>query len=165
MQEIKYIPIGDLSLHPDNPRFIKDDQFEVLCKSIKANPDYFEARPILCNPAMVIFAGNMRYRAAKEIGLEKVPVAVMDISEEKQRELMIRDNVNNGNWDTEALANNWPIDKLEDWGFEFPPEMDMRPNTKYHIIIKCNSEIDQESIFKDFSNKGYDVKKKTVKIK
>ena len=87
MQKIEYVAIEKLKSHPNNPRLIKDNQFKVLCESIKNNPDYFETRPILCNKDMVIFAGNQRFSAAKEIGLKEVPCCIMDISEERQKEL------------------------------------------------------------------------------
>ncbi len=93
MQKIDYIPIDKLKTHPQNPRLIKDDNFKKLCASIKANPDYFETRPILANGEGVIFAGNMRFLAAKEIGMKEVPVAIMNISPERQREIMMRDNI------------------------------------------------------------------------
>lgn len=118
MQKIQYLPLESLKLHPDNPRTIKDDQFKKLCKSIKDNADYFETRPILCNKDMVIFAGNMRWRAAKEVGMKEVPVAVMDIPEERQREIMIRDNHENGIWDFDQLSKMFDFNELVDWGFD-----------------------------------------------
>ena len=118
MQKINYIAIDKLKSHPDNPRLIKGPQFEILCKSLEDNPDYFETRPILCNKEYVVFAGNMRLRAAKEIGLKEVPVAIMDISEERQRELMIRDNVQNGEWEMDVLANVFDDQELIDWGID-----------------------------------------------
>lgn len=105
MQEIKYLPTGDLKLDPNNPRFIKDEDFEKLCDSIKKNPKYFEVRPILCTPDMVIFAGNMRWHAAKHLGKEQVPVAIMNITKAERDELMLRDNIQNGQWDWDKLAN------------------------------------------------------------
>ncbi|HEX5429872.1 MAG TPA: DNA modification methylase [Patescibacteria group bacterium] len=117
MQEIKYVPIDSIKLHPDNPRLIKDNQFKLLCESIRKNPDYFETRPILINGHGIIFAGNMRWRAAKEIGLTAVPVAMLDISEERQQELMLRDNIQNGEWDTDMLASFDP-ELLKSVGFE-----------------------------------------------
>jgi DNA modification methylase len=118
MQEIKYIDINLLKSHPNNPRVIKDRQFKVLCESIEKNKDYFEARPILCNKDMVIFAGNMRYRAAQKIGLKEVPVAIMDIPEERQKEIMIRDNRSNGEFNFDVLANNFDVNELMKLGFE-----------------------------------------------
>jgi DNA modification methylase len=118
MQEIKYININEIKPDTNNPRLIKDDQFKKLCKSIKENREYFETRPILCDKNMVIFAGNMRYKAAKELGLKEVPVSIFDISEEKRNELMIRDNVSNGEWDFDILANQFEVKELEEFGLE-----------------------------------------------
>jgi hypothetical protein len=117
-QKIKYVSIESLTPDEANPRLIRDRQFQVLCESIKKNPDYFEARPILCNAEMKIFAGHMRWLAAKEIGMAEVPVAVMDIPKKRQKELMLRDNVSNGAWDWEKLANNFEIDELTGVGFD-----------------------------------------------
>jgi len=117
MQQISYLPTEQLKLHPQNPRRIDEKQMQILCDSIKANPDYFETRPILCNKDMVVFAGNMRLLAAQRLALKEVPVAVMDISEERQRELMIRDNRSNGLWDFDLLGNNFDVDNLLKWGF------------------------------------------------
>ena len=101
---IEHINPNLLSEHPDNPRTIKTGKFKDLCESIKRNPDYFEARPILATPNNVIFAGTMRWRAAKEIGMATVPVVVMDISEERQKEIMVRDNQSSGEWDIQKLS-------------------------------------------------------------
>ena len=111
-----YMPTAKMKLHPSNPRFIKDRDFDILCQSIQNNPDFFEARPLLCTPDLVVFAGNMRLRAAKALKLKYVPVIIMDVDEERQRELMIRDNVNNGQWDTDALAAMFEIPELAAWG-------------------------------------------------
>jgi len=116
MQKITYLSVEKLKSHPKNPRLIKDDQFKRLCESLRNNRDYFETRPILVNKDMVIFAGNQRFRAAKEIGLAEVPVAVMDIPEARQTELMMRDNRENGDWDWKKLAEFDP-DLLAAVGF------------------------------------------------
>lgn len=118
MQKIEYIKVGILKPHPENPRIIKDRQFQILCDSIRKHKSYFETRPILANKDMVVFAGNMRLRAAIEVGLEEVPVAIMDISEADQRELMIRDNRQNGEWDLSLLAATYENDELLAMGFE-----------------------------------------------
>lgn len=118
MQKIEYIKVGLLKPHPQNPRIIKDRQFEILCESIKKHKTYFETRPILANKEMIVFAGNMRLKAAIEIGLEEVPVAIMDIPEEEQRDLMIRDNRQNGEWDLGLLAATYDNEELLAMGFE-----------------------------------------------
>jgi DNA modification methylase len=98
MQKIQYLPVRQLKTNPLNPRRINKRQLGILCESIKNNSDYFETRPILCNKDFVVFAGNSRLLAARKLGLKVVPVSVMDIPEKRQRELMLRDNVQNGEW-------------------------------------------------------------------
>ena len=117
MQKIEYIDTNLLKLNPDNPRLINDEQFKILCKSIQDNLDYFETRPILCNKDLLVFAGNMRMRAAIEIGLKQVPVCIMDISEERQKEILIRDNIQNGEWQWGKLSE-WDEVKLKEWGLD-----------------------------------------------
>lgn len=118
MIEIKYIDTGLLHLLERNPRKIDAEQFEILKKSLADNPEYFQVRPILATPDLVVFAGNMRLRAAIALKLDQVPVAIMDISPEKQRELMIRDNVQNGVWDIDVLSADFDLPELESYGYD-----------------------------------------------
>jgi len=116
MLKPEYIPVGNLKANPQNPRVIKGDAFKRLCASIKEDPAYFEARPILVNKDMVIFAGNQRYRAAVEIGMKEVPVIVMD-NPELEAKRMLRDNISAGDWDMDILANDFDADFLREVGF------------------------------------------------
>jgi len=86
-----------------------------------------DIRPIVVNDDMIVLGGNMRLKACKEAGLSEVPVIkVDDLTEEQQREFIIKDNVGFGEWDWDLLANEWDTDLLEDWGLEldFNPEDD-----------------------------------------
>ena len=118
----EYLPLSELVKLENNPRTIKKADFEKLKESIKSNPDYFEARPIICSDRTgknVILGGNQRYEAAKALGLVEVPVIVLHgLDEAREREIVIRDNVNNGDWDFDILANEWDESELEDWGVE-----------------------------------------------
>lgn len=116
MIEIKYIHTNLLQTHDRNPRKIEGGQFEILKKSVKDNPEYFQVRPILATPDLVVFAGNMRLLAARDLGLDQVPVAILDVPPAKQRELMIRDNVQNGKWDVDILGADFGIEELQAWG-------------------------------------------------
>ena len=91
---VEYKPLDELCHLERNPRKISKENMEKLVKSIKANPDYFEARPIICSDRtgkLVIIAGNQRLRAAKTAGLSEVPVVVLHgLSEERERLKMAR---------------------------------------------------------------------------
>lgn len=119
-EQIKYRKLEDLHKLEGNPRTITGSDFDRLCTSLKDNPDYFEARPLILSDRtgeLVILAGNQRYEAAKTIGLTEVPTFLIHgLTEEREREIIIRDNVNNGQWDMDALANEWDQEQLADWG-------------------------------------------------
>ena len=111
--------ISAIKRNPNNPRILKDDKFVKLTQSIKDFPQMLEIRPIVVNDDMVVLGGNMRLKACKEAGLKEVPVIkVNDLTEEQQREFIIKDNVGFGEWDWDLLANEWDTDLLEDWGLE-----------------------------------------------
>ena len=112
--------INVVKLNPNNPRIIKDDKFKKLVQSIKDFPEMLNIRPIVVNKDMIILGGNMRYKACKEAGLKEVPIIITDLTEEKQREFLIKDNTSGGEWDWEVLANEWDVEELESWGLDVP---------------------------------------------
>jgi DNA modification methylase len=112
--------INAVKLNPNNPRIIKDDKFKKLVQSIKDFPEMLNIRPIVVNKDMIILGGNMRFKACKEAGLKEVPIIITDLTEEKQREFLIKDNTSGGEWDWEVLANQWDVEELESWGLDVP---------------------------------------------
>jgi hypothetical protein len=122
------VKISEVKLNPNNPRLIKDDKFKKLVQSIKDFPEMLDIRPIVVNSDMVILGGNMRFKACKEAGLKEVPIIVADnLTEEQQREFLIKDNTSGGEWDWDLLANEWDAEQLNDWGLEVwqaPAEID-----------------------------------------
>jgi DNA modification methylase len=118
MQIIKY-PINSIKGNPNNPRLIKDDKFEKLVKSIKEFPEMLHLRPIVVNDDMIVLGWNMRLKACREAGLTEVPVIkASDLTEEQQKEFIIKDNVSGGEWDWDILANEWDKEELEEWGLD-----------------------------------------------
>ena len=114
------LPISKVRPNSDNPRYIKDEKFKKLVQSIKEFPEMMPVRPIVVNKEMVVLGGNMRLKAMQEAGLDKVWVEVVDWSEEKQREFIIKDNVGFGEWDWDELANTWDSVELDRWGLDVP---------------------------------------------
>ena len=112
------VKLSEVKLNPNNPRLIKDDKFKKLVQSIKEFPEMLNIRPIVVNSDMVILGGNMRYKACKEAGLKEVPVIITNLSEDKQREFLIKDNTSGGEWDWEVLANEWDAEQLDAWGLD-----------------------------------------------
>lgn len=118
---IQSVKISEIKANPNNPRLIKDDKFKKLVKSIQEFPQMLELRPIVVNDDMIVLGGNMRLKACKEAGLKEVPIIkASDLTDEQQREFIIKDNVGFGEWDWDQLANEWDADKLDDWGLNVP---------------------------------------------
>jgi ParB-like chromosome segregation protein Spo0J len=115
----EFILINKVKANPNNPRIIKDDKFEKLVKSIKEFPKMLELRPIVVNEDMIVLGGNMRLKACKEAGLKEIPIIkASELTEEQQKEFIIKDNVGFGEWDWDNLANQWDENKLTDWGLD-----------------------------------------------
>ena len=113
--------ITKVKSNPNNPRLIKDDKFHKLVNSIKEFPKMLEIRPIVVNDDMIVLGGNMRLKACKEAGLKEVPVIkASDLTEDEQRQFIIKDNVSGGEWDWDIIANEWDVEQLEDWGLDLP---------------------------------------------
>ena len=113
-------PIGSIKPHPNNPRIIKDGKFELLKKSLTDFPEMMETRPIVVNLENFILGGNMRYRAALDLGFKLLPCVKVDWTEERQREFIIKDNSGFGTWDFDLLANEWDAEELKEWGIDIP---------------------------------------------
>jgi DNA modification methylase len=115
------VKINEVKSNPNNPRIIKDDKFKKLVASIKELPQMLELRPIVVNEDMVVLGGNMRLKACKEAGLKEIPIIkASELNEEQQRAFIIKDNVGFGEWDWDALANEWDAEQLEEWGLDVP---------------------------------------------
>jgi DNA modification methylase len=119
--KIDKVNISTVKANPNNPRVIKDDKFRKLVQSIKDFPEMLEIRPIVVNQDMIVLGGNMRLKACKEAGLKEVPIIYADnLTEEQQREFIIKDNVSGGEWDWELLASEWDTQLLDEWGLDLP---------------------------------------------
>lgn len=112
----------------DNPRTITPEDMERLKESISNNPDYLEAHPIVLSDRtgeLVIIDGNQRYEACVQLGMSEVPTSLLHgLTEEREREIIIRANVLNGKWDEMILKDKWDIEELKDWGVDLPADWD-----------------------------------------
>lgn len=164
--------ISEVKLNPNNPRLIKDDKFKKLVQSIKDFPEMLNIRPIVVNQDMIILGGNMRYKACKEAGLKEVPVIVTDLTEDQQREFLIKDNTSGGEWDWEVLANEWDSEQLEAWGLDLisfdinndKKQDDLSDTIKnlYRIEIICKDEDHQENTYNKLIEQGYECRLLTL---
>lgn len=89
---------------PVNPRSISDERFEALKYAIEKDPDMLQARPIIATLDGEVVCGNMRLRAMLDMGWTEAPVFAADLSAERKREWMLRDNQEYGDWVPDELA-------------------------------------------------------------
>jgi len=166
---MEIVKISEVKPNPSNPRIIKDDKFRKLVKSIQGFPEMLKLRPIVVNDDMIVLGGNMRLKACKEAGLKEVTIIkASNLTEQQQKEFIIKDNVGFGEWDFDDLANNWEAEELAEWGLDIPnfdtdeeftdkEQKDLSDDLKetFEVIIECISEREQETVFNNMIKDGY----------
>ena len=93
--------------------------------SLDTFPEMLDKRPLVCftdiDGKLVVLGGNMRLKAATELGMKELPVAMADDWTEEQRaEFLIKDNVGFGEWQWDELAADWDAQQLQEWGLDLP---------------------------------------------
>jgi len=165
---VETVEIDTVKLNEENPRILKDDKFKKLVTSIKNFPKMLQLRPIVVNADMVVLGGNMRLQACKKAGLKEVTILKAEhLTEEEQKEFIIKDNVGFGEWDWDMIANEWDSEKVDEWGLDVPlfdldndkekEYDDLSDNLKetFEVIIECGNEETQEETYNELINKGY----------
>ena len=117
---------GQIEGLPKNPRFIKDEKFKKLVKSIGDNPEMTAMRELLVYPLdngkHIIIGGNMRYRAMKELGVKEAPCKVIpkEATIEQLQAYTLKDNSGYGEWDFDLLNQEWDLSLLDDCAIDLP---------------------------------------------
>lgn len=163
--QIDYESVETLIPYVANSRTHSDAQVAQIAASIK---EFGWTNPILIDGDKTIIAGHGRLFAARKLGLEQVPVIVLDhLSKAQQRALVIADNqlALNAGWDMDMLKAEIEDLKLNDFdlgllGFDerelanFILEANFEPGTeddqgkldqlepKMVICPHCNCEFD-----------------------
>ena len=81
----KKVKINQILKNSDNPRYIKEDKFNKLVKSIKEFPEMLEKRPIVVDENMIVLGGNMRLRACVQAGFKEVWIEQVTNWTDKQK--------------------------------------------------------------------------------
>lgn len=111
---IVHVPVGELKELPHNPRLWSDKATSDLTTSLER---YELVEPLVVNHDHTVLGGNFRLSVAKQLGYTTVPCVYVDIKDEaKARELALRLNKNQGEFDFELLAQ-FDETMLEDVGF------------------------------------------------
>lgn len=116
---------GQIAGVPANPRTIDPVDFANLKKSIEDNPEMLGMRELLVYPVggrYVVIGGNMRLKAMRELGFADAPCKVLPetMHAGQLRAVLIKDNVQKGEWNVDLLMAEWEAAKLKDWGVDLP---------------------------------------------
>lgn len=109
--EIEYIKTNELIPYKNNPR-INDQAVEKVAESIK---NFGFKVPVIVDEENVLIAGHTRVKAAKALGMGKVPtIRANDLTDEQIRAFRIADNKTGefAEWDFELLQSE--LEDLED---------------------------------------------------
>lgn len=101
---VEHWPLDRLRPYASNPRTHSDEQVAQIAASIV---EFGWTNPVLVAGDGTVIAGHGRLEAARRLGLDTVPVVVLDhLSEAQRRAYVIADNklALNAGWDEELLA-------------------------------------------------------------
>ena len=107
---LTYISTRELTGLPNNPRTITQVQLNRLCDSIRDN-GFWEHRPLGVErqgDRLVVLDGNQRLKAARRLKMKTVPVVIYEgLTDAERDDLILRSNINNGDWDTALLQSDF----------------------------------------------------------
>lgn len=158
---IEYIDTEKLIPYINNPR-VNDNAVDKVAASIK---EFGFKNPILIDKENVIIAGHTRLKAAKKLGLKKVPVIrVEDLTENQIKAFRIADNktAEFADWDIELLNIELEdigeiftgFDEIEKEMFKSVEEIEKKldeyqaPKEEYYCCPKCKYEALKEEFKK-----------------
>lgn len=165
--------LADLKPTEKNPRQLSKKGYEQLKKKMDKYPKFITAREVVIDEDFNILGGHQRVKVAEKRGDKTIRVKqVFGWTQEEKDNFIISDNVSEGDWDQDILANAWEESDLAEWmGDEFKPHVPIvedepapvdEENT-YSIIgdiyqlgehrVFCGSFEDDEKVRELFGNK------------
>ena len=134
---MQYVPTTRLKGLATNPRKITNENLNKLCDSIRQN-GFWKHRPMAVEPEegtdkLVVLDGNQRLKAARRLKMKEVPVVVYTgMTEEERLDLILRSNINNGDWETDILRVEYEGVDFEGIGLdiELPDPDDYEPESE-----------------------------------
>lgn len=164
MKELKWEPIKSIRPYEKNPRR-NDEAVDAVAASIR---EFGWQQPIVVDKDGVIIAGHTRYKAAKKLKCDTVPVVVADnLTEDQVKAYRLADNKTGelAEWDTallgEELAELADFD-MSQFGFlddEENVEPKQREEASYHenvsVVVECENDAEAERVFLQLQSEGY----------
>lgn len=118
--QIKQVKLGDLIPNAKNPRKISQEKLAALQDKIERLGFH---NPIKTDENMQVLGGNQRLKALLKIAGKDLIVPVMvpnrPLTEEEKQEIIITDNIADGDWDWEKLSKEWDKELTASWGLDW----------------------------------------------
>ena len=138
-----------LKFNPNNPRKCSKDKLEKLMCSIESFPEMMKLRPMVYDPeTMYVLGGNQRLAAIRKLGMKEIPdewaIAATDLTPEQQKEFVLRDNVQLGEWDFEILSTEFAEFDLGEIGMDMP-EIDVK-NPSFYDSDTTDEDVENTDI-------------------
>lgn len=161
---------GQIEGVPANPRILRDERYGQLVESLRKD-DLTGVLPLKVykhGSEFVVLGGNMRLKALRELKDVRYAVSCVLIPEDTPveilRKIVVLDNSTFGEWDMDALANEWTDEPLKDWGVDVPEakqdeEKDDLSNEitlEYKVEVTCKCESEQEALYNELIGQGYE---------
>lgn len=174
--QIEYIDIDKVIPYANNPRNNDGEAVDRVAASIK---EYGFKNPIIIDKENVIVAGHTRLKAAKKLGIDKVPIIrADDLTPAQVKAFRLAENrvSEYATWDNELLSLE--LEGLQDLDFDLEltgfedleigkllgrEEKEEKPERKdlsdevgetFEVIVECKSELEQEEIFYRLTSEG-----------
>ena len=106
--ELTILDTRDLVGNPKNPRKITTQSLNRLCDSIRQN-GFWQHRPIAVEKQewtdkWVVLDGNQRLKALRRMKRREAPCVIYsELTDEERDDIILRSNINNGEWDVDVL--------------------------------------------------------------
>jgi len=111
--------VADIIPADYNPREITKKQYAEIKDSVNK---FGLIDPLIVNMHSdrknILVGGHQRLKIIKDMNIKKVPCVEVNLNAEEEKELNIRLNKNQGQWNFDSLANFFDTDNLINWGFD-----------------------------------------------
>lgn len=158
------VQLSKLLPNENNPRTITKAKLKKLIESLQGVGIF---KPIICTWDYKIIGGTQRNIAILELMPASFEVYIMrpprPLSQEEYDKVLLLDNAHHGEWDMDALANNFDastiieldigltLPEVEDLPPEKTPGMDdsLKDKKEFIIYIECEDELQQRDLFEE----------------
>lgn len=169
--------MGELVEFEANSRTHSEKQIQKVVDSIN---EFGFTNPLLVDENNIIIAGHCRLEAVKRLKFDEVPCIVLDgLSDEQRSACVIADNrlALDAGWDYDILRDQLEFLKDSDYGLHntgfdedeiieifgddvssddvFGTPKDEAYKSVLELVIECTTELEQEKLYKEFTDKGY----------